>query len=263
MTDTLIPAKKGKGIDAVIQSLHPQSLESRIEQRKVSSLFNLLLKRFEWSLEHKPGNIALRERADLEHWLRRRDITLTPPEINSFLQISAAYKDHDNARFLTGPFVSALIQRSYLAGYNNFQLDATSQFEPIHYLAYKLKGQDNDPLCLSVVGDVGRNFTDRSFRIDASLQGDAQYGSASCLYYSSLNVLGNVGPMFANGALWSVFRIDGKMKSSQGYDYIQHYCTFKSTNRHTLLDLLVETYVANKVCLIDENGVEHVWRDFK
>ena len=78
-----------------------------------------------------------------------------PCDINLFLQQTREYEDHVNYRDNTGLFITQLIQDSYKAGNNDFELDVNS-LKSIDYLASEVvSGTKKRTVRVVIKGEVG------------------------------------------------------------------------------------------------------------
>ena len=91
---------------------------------------------------------------DEEEWSMNnvQDILL-PCDINLFLQTTRCYENHINYH-LTGFFISQLLQNSYKAGNNEFELDMAS-LNIIHNLASDLSGTEERMIRVVITGEAG------------------------------------------------------------------------------------------------------------
>ena len=78
---------------------------------------------------------------------------LLPSDINLFLQQTREYEDHTNYNY-TGHFISQLIQNSYNAGNNGFELDVNA-LKPISYLCSDVSGTEERLVRMIIKGRVG------------------------------------------------------------------------------------------------------------
>ena len=79
---------------------------------------------------------------------------LLPCDINLFLQQTRYYEDHKDYPDHTGLFISQLIQNSYTAGNNDFELDMSS-LKPIDCLTFGEYGIEERVLKAVINGEVG------------------------------------------------------------------------------------------------------------
>lgn len=92
-------------------------------------------------------------------------VTPTPAEISEFfswskresLPMDASSKERANY-FLMGEFVSALIQKSYSAGFNNFYLDKIElENQKMRHLPCSIRGVKKNPIKIHIFGDLEDN----------------------------------------------------------------------------------------------------------
>ena len=92
---------------------------------------------------------------DRREWLKNKiQEVLLPPNINLFLQQTREYEDHPNYQSFTGLFISQLIQNSYNAGNNNFELDVNT-LKPVDNLAREVSGTKERMVRVVIKGEVG------------------------------------------------------------------------------------------------------------
>ena len=79
-----------------------------------------------------------------------------PCDISLFLQSTHDYEDHLDYPMCTGLFISQLIQNSYEAGNNNFEIDVNS-LKIIDNLAYNISGTEERMVRIVIKGKVGHD----------------------------------------------------------------------------------------------------------
>ncbi|MFH1637431.1 MAG: hypothetical protein ABIB71_03330 [Candidatus Woesearchaeota archaeon] len=80
--------------------------------------------------------------------------SLTPDQINSFLQTTTPYDNHKNYCDRTGRFITRLIQNSHDTGNNLFKLETRTLSKGIYFLGYNLQGKGNNLLEIIVDGNA-------------------------------------------------------------------------------------------------------------
>ena len=78
----------------------------------------------------------------------------TPFDINSFLQTTSEFEGYKGYLYLTGSFITKLVQVSYNAGYNQFVLDVNN-LRPIGGIGFKLKGTSDQKVEVTIKGTSG------------------------------------------------------------------------------------------------------------
>ncbi len=131
-------------------------------------------------------------------------IILTPKEIDDFLQDTNYFKDHENYRKKTGIFISQLIQTSYNAGNNNFNLN-TENLNKIDELCVDIKGEKEKPIKINIKGDSGEFLG---------------LTSTYCIYNIEGNMVGGCGLESEN----NIFHIKGTI--GYGLGAASENCTF-------------------------------------
>ena len=137
-----------------------------------------------------------------------------------------------------GLFISALIQNSYNAGYNHFQLN-TQVLKERNYLAYDLKGIPENPLHLVVNGNVGDSF--------------GQYSS-----YGHFTVKGMTMSFLSRASEHCTFVLEHIFLKE--LESVRHN-TYISQNVATLKTLLADVPPGNRIIQI-KDGKEVMRRDF-
>ena len=79
---------------------------------------------------------------------------LSPCDLNIFVQQTRHYEDHTSYDSDTGDFISQLIQNSYHAGNNDFELDM-KYLKIIDYLASDISGTEERMVKMVITGEVG------------------------------------------------------------------------------------------------------------
>lgn len=127
--------KKADGLEGVIDSYKAGNVEEERNPEIVGeNPFSALLEEYKTFLEIKFE--------ELPRWvIDGNEITevLSPDQINAFLQSTVEFENHEHYKTKTGYFISALIQKSYNAGYNDFFL-STKMLSPVNELASLLQG---------------------------------------------------------------------------------------------------------------------------
>ena len=118
-------------------------------------------------------------------------LVLSPTEINLFLQLTDIYKDHGSYPINTGPFVTRLIQSSYNANNNGFYLDITS-LGPLNYIAFRLKGDKNNPINLTIDGNATPGTLANLENVNAKIIGTTHYTFGKHSKNLTLDVIGRL-----------------------------------------------------------------------
>ncbi len=134
---------------------------------------------------------------------------LSSDKINKFIKNTRYFKDFDhNYMELTGRFISRLIQSSYNANNNDFdiRLDPDVSWE---YIAANLKGEKDNPIRINIFGDLGDDLGYNAKYVDIKLEGSAGAGVGVWSENSKFDVLGDVNAFLGAYAKKSRFVIHG------------------------------------------------------
>ncbi|MFH1637249.1 MAG: hypothetical protein ABIB71_02380 [Candidatus Woesearchaeota archaeon] len=168
------------------------------------------------------------------------NVILNPDQINDFLQSTVVDAGIKSYAWITGQFISKLIQNSYDAGNNGFSID-THATGPLDILGEKLSGRPDERIKLQVEGNVGDLF-----------------GSMAKHLCSTVN--GNTGNFCASYVKDSEIEVNGRF--GHGLGLCSNMSVFK-TQRKENLGLLgkdISKYQGNKAYFVHGDGVEElVW----
>ena len=136
-----VEVRKSKGIDTLVSGYSPQKVE---EEKRTSTEGNSkladLMRRFEDFLHewypHRPESILPKE-------------VLLPATLSVFSSMITKYENNPFYENDSGRFLNSLIQNSYDAGYNNFQLETRNN---LLGLGTHLQGDSHRPLLLELTG---------------------------------------------------------------------------------------------------------------
>ncbi len=198
----------------------------RVEPGTIEPANQNLLKAYEHCLKNRLG-ISSRpdwkniHNSHLEAIANSGVETVTGKMITQFSQAVIAYDGDDYFRFVTGPFLSALIRMSYGQGNNDFLLDLR-QASPVDYLGYAFMGQKHRRLKVRVRGNLGHACWQKAVYCSTKIEGNVgQIGQSSG--FSGFIVAGNLGEECFSSA-WS---LDIKITGNTGKYCIDgaKYCT--------------------------------------
>jgi len=136
---------------------------------------------------------------------------LTPGQITLLLQKALSITSTERINhYVTGIFLSALIQYSYSDGYNGFVLN--TQDTHIDRMGYRLEGQKENPLEIDIRGNVGSYFGHR-------------------LDHSKIKIEGDVGDWCGSDSKKSIYTMQGEVGDWCGIH--SKDSIFQSSNRKT------------------------------
>ena len=227
-----------RGIDTLVSGYVPQKVE---EEKKTTIIagkdYHNLLARY----EHFLGEVqywgpydlfqeAMDETEEIEDILK-------PNEINSLLQLTYLYEEHDDF-WMTGHFMWRLFDNSIRAGYMNFTVKAHPE---ISSFCGHLRGTAEEPLLINVKGKTGGGLCSCCRNVICRLDGDA-------------------GDYVGEFSRDSEFTINGDIGINCGYRSIN--CSFKTGNKETLQKMLLSAPRKSSVWYV-EDGIAKRKRRFK
>jgi formylmethanofuran dehydrogenase subunit C len=162
--------------------------ESGIEVVRNNELTSLLEK-FESSLHARiNGEIGI-------------DEVLTPSEINYFVSKTHIYRGYTSYNIQLSPFLTRLIQNSYIKGYNDFYLNFNGIDSPYNFMRGIDCTDEKNPIKMIIEGEVGPHFGEYSSNISAKINGDCGYLLGNGSYNLDVSVFGDVGARLASGSM--------------------------------------------------------------
>ena len=264
--------KKGKGIDGVIRDITPGRVEDERELVVVGGVdFSQLMENYrkflgdeghdEFSKKFKPAGVK---------------IVLTPLQVNSFLQSTVIYEDHERYNNITGLFISSCILKSYNAGNTKFMLD-TRNLPEINNIGNLLRAEKGRRITIDVFGDVGIFLGIDSAYVTYSVHGNVAVFGAYNAHYQRYTVYGDVDERFGLEAVFSSFDLKGETGSNSfskaAHSRITVYknvkndfgressdCVYRTPDKSVLQRLLAVVPERNDVVFIDENGRQQMVR---
>lgn len=259
---------RGKGIEGLVEEYAPGVIEEeKIEVVGVDK-FAELLEKYERFLSIIPIEDKRNFPSDKACQMIRETITetLTPQEINAFLQATSAYEYLENYSTNTGLFITELIKNSYKQGHDNCYLD-TIDLPSLNFIGYSLNPIDfklnatEKKLVVTIYGDVGNACGAFTQNVVFDVRGSAGelYGFVS--RNSTFRVRVNAGWGCGGCTLDSTFIIEGDVGAKCGD--IAHHSTFKTPNQKTLEKLknTVLRNKGNKIIFIHPDGREQIVQD--
>ncbi|MFH1638131.1 MAG: hypothetical protein ABIB71_06920 [Candidatus Woesearchaeota archaeon] len=182
--------------------------EERMEHKVEGSLFfegyEELMKQYEKLLTRSPWDYVLNA-------CSRITAILTPQQINSFLQATMIYENHNNFSANTGFLITRLIQNSHDAGNNKFTLN-TGGLKEIDCISYGLKGKENKLLEIIVAGNARHHCGNGAENIqELYISGDIGYCCAwEAKNIKEIYIVGNSGLYCGYDAENSTFKTQNK-----------------------------------------------------
>ncbi len=151
--------KKGTGLDRIVEKYMPQMLEEvRVLQHshdcvltEVLPLYTAFLK--QWSKDKNLYPFYGAERDAKERNLP----VLTPEDIDRFLITTVPFEKRRWYDWITGIFVTQLLQNSYDAGYRQFVLSLHS-VSNLSYIGQHLRRNKSDLLEVTLLGGNGTHY---------------------------------------------------------------------------------------------------------
>ena len=136
--------------------------------------------------------------------------TLTPEEINNFLQLTAICDDHPLYWSNTSLFLSGLIQESYNDGNSSFDLNVQN-FNSLWAIGAFLDGSQEQPLSIKVNGNIDSYLGVSSKDVKFYLNGNTTLFCGSCSQNSEFYIEGDASGV-GFGSRDSLFDLRGKVK---------------------------------------------------
>jgi hypothetical protein len=250
-TDTEI--RKGKnGIEDVIGSHRGQGIDVEKTAIELPPEFEELFSRYEKVLQtgYGPAQHSMLLEFVHEQVSEMVPSVLDPAGIDLFLKASVKYENTEHYTYLTAVVANVLIQNSYNAGHNDFELNLQNM-PPMHALGAMLEGKAEKSLRITINGDT----------------------EDMCLWaakHVKAEVTGNADCMLGIAVSYSTITIRGKAGHESGY--LAKYSTFKTTDEKTLA--VLEKHVprftegtdwgpsSNVVIRIHPDGREEVVKDY-
>jgi len=172
---------------------------------------------------------------------------LNPAQIDILLQkIIQETPKHKTEHITTSHILSKIIQKSYEEGHNNFTL--TTKKTEMVCVGHKLKGTLENLIQITIQGNIGAYFGERSENCTYNLTGDTDdrcgANSKNCTYniqrntgfmcgYNSenceYNIQGNVGGRCGDGSENCTYNLYGNIGEECGWNSIK--CTFTTPNK--------------------------------
>ena len=245
----LSEAKKGRDIHDLLRGYSPPTLEElRKSARTSTPIIEQNLKVFEPCLE---ADLGLGDvRAIAEKGAR----TLTPHEINLFLQSSIKYDDNRWYAGAMGVFISVLMKKSYEAGYTKFALNVDNFTSRLDNLWSE---RDYPGIHLMVKGNLGDYFGSFARKSYLYIKGDVDDYPSGNAENCTFVFDGNVREFYVHThPNQYIFHGEvGKMGSVN-----EKWSTFKTSNNRTLQQLMSLVGQKNEIYFIHKDGTEKLVR---
>jgi hypothetical protein len=139
---------------------------------------------------------------------------LTPKEINAFFDIVEKYSDRFQFGYIVEKHVCNLIKNSYDSGNNSFNFDYNFSTYSNYNFVHGLEGKHNDPIKISVVGNVPNYFATQAknirFDIECSVGWEAFWDTKNV----DVKIKGNVGSAFGKRAENLNLILDGNLDTN-------------------------------------------------
>ncbi len=152
----------------------------------------------------------------IEKIIEKETILLTPDKIDDFLQQTILYENHKKYEENTGAFISQLIQTSYNAGNNNFELN-TKKLKTISNIGAYLIGKKRNPIIIKIEGNTGYDcgsFSQNSiFNIEGNTRDHCGHETQNC----NFNIKGNTEKEFGHFSENCLFKIEGDTEEGCGW----------------------------------------------
>ena len=256
----LIQAKKGIGLADIIQryKLIPPEIQKPVQTAGIPAFFPILFPKYvEAMLEMKDRPyVSAGDVGRMQQIFSDIDEIYKPDMINSFLQATRGFCGSPHYSTSTGIIVSTLIQQSYLAGNNNFELE-TAYLTVAPAIAYELLGKKGNPIRLIVRGDTGESVGVQAQDVDITIHGSAR-NLAQYAHRIIIDVFGNVEGMIGYNTFDSIFTIHGEVQTECIHLLSAHGCVIESTDRKTveMLQRVIESF--NQIIFVHPDGRKEI-----
>ncbi len=255
-----LPVAKKKAIDGFVDAYSPNKVEEEKNPVVYESEFSEIFGKYQ--IAGKKYNLELAQ--EIHDFIREdNEVTevYTPGEISEIFLFLQKVLQHENN--YVGVFVSKLIQNSYLAGNNNFSLQAISE---VFGVGACVKGMDGDVISISVMGEalsgIGSHCSFASFDIS-----EGRNLAAWSAQDSSFSFKSDAGQGVGFEARRCEFMFQGSVDRLIGMG--AESCTFKTTRKDTLEELLqwvsfdkLESPSGNRIYFV-RNGKQKLIRDYR
>ena len=247
--------KKGNGIEDLFRGFAAGKPEEVKEVEVAEGRFQMLLEKYRSILDVECDPL------EALFWTELNKITdtLTPTDINKFLQTTIQHEQHKEYHWRTGRLILRLIQNSYNAGHNDFAFDTTALEEIGDFGSY-LEGTEERPMEIAIKGNIGDWCGWKARHLTFNIQGSTGDWCGRESISSVFNIQGDAGRNCGKYSLGSTFNITGSIGYNCGDQ--AHRLTFKTPNKETLREMLRRIPTGNKIIFIRKNGKEKVMRDY-
>ena len=295
MGTTQVRAKKGNGLDELIQGLSVKTLEeSKSVTRTGRSTFDVLLEKYDLLVQKGVNDQGVNTKERVIYLQQEVVEILSPQEITSLASVLYIHAEDYRPNFWYSEMeaqnismlLTRLIQNSYDAGNNHFLIDTTNMFSiyntpsmnRLFELGYGLTGRKENPIHLNINGNPGTHFLTKAHYVKAAVQGsvddfcgykskhlavtishDAKSLCGGHSYASSFVIKGKVDCQLARNAKFSSFSM-AKVHDWGLFSGRPYFCTFSSSCEQTVKELLQHVPLGNKVVFIPSEGQAEIRR---
>ena len=253
----IILARKGQGIERVIDSLTPRRIEEftppKVENGLIAQAFGTYLAYLQDENCYAFGKVKY----GLEEEIYERVKSLDAQQVSGFLETVKICESFDHHKALFPYFLDVLIQKSYDGGHNDFTIHSSQlpEEERTCVIFSDLKGKKENPLRIKI----------RTQKPHLYFGFSSETGSG--MEYCSFDIYGNITSNtedlpYGDGAKYCTYVHHGILKlkepDSMNDPTSPENCTFKTTNKRTLqmLQQSVPGNYDNQIYFIDRKGRE-------
>ncbi len=221
-----------EGLQAVLADLEPMKPEKQIKVHKDAALERLLPKTlrlyekllseydFGWNIEL---NVSGSDKKKIWEYYAALKFIPTPNLILEFMLRLGDYEDRQGFAWVTGQYISALVNKSHVHGNKNFQLEFRHLGKTIDYVLSFIEAEER-PLRVSVSGGVGRFCGLGAKNLRLTLRGNAAMQLASMAKDSRFMIFGETAP----GAGWcaenSIFKCTDRESAGRMKKVVNRNC---------------------------------------
>lgn len=243
---------------AVLADLEPMREEKHLKVELDGTLEDALekiLKKFShainvepWLVNSNPTKIYSSATGLISHY------NINQAYVDRFIFMLRDYRREEHFKAVAGLYLTAMVRAAYLRGNNNISLALTLLEEKVDLFGNHLKAQENKPISISIIGDLGDDCLCECVYVNAKIAGNAGELLGSFAQFSNIDVKGNVGERCAYDAWESSFKIVGTAEHYFG-QWAKH-TTLKCTDKNSVKFLRQSLCEGCKVYWIDNSGAE-------
>lgn len=176
-------------------------------------------------------------------------LNITPQAIFDFVAKLNPPEVEADYPMRTGWFISAITQRSYDAGHNNFEI-YVGGLGNLRGIFSNIVGDTQRRIKLKILGDLGERCLSGLKNCDVKLIGNVGESACNNAYLSDFEISGSVGQASGQNSRYSKFRLLGDV--GQHFGVSSFDCTFVHSSEKVLDSIRKYKYASknNKYCIL-------------